>query len=203
MRFQVQDTYAAPFESPEKVRPYKLALHFSGTLNEGLQIRTQFKSLLKQNGFDKIHVVDSIDCKLKNGLYKYNLDISAATKHTAVSYIQKKYNIKGIVAGDSRNDIQMILNSGSAAIVVGQCKKDLLEEINKRTVKRHKYFSTMKLENNTERIFYVEPIDSSRTGPESVLRALKLFKECNFLSDSVQLFNWKSIALLTPILPSK
>jgi hypothetical protein len=52
----------------------------------------------------------------------------------------------------------------------------------------------MRLEDNTERIFYVEPLDSERIGPESVLRALKLFKDCNFLSSSVNLFNWQALA---------
>lgn len=185
MRFQPQ--YERFQSTVEHFSPFKISFDFTATPAQSTKIKQKLRSIFSENGLSKVKILIFMAEKLEGDIYQYCCDITAATKDSAVSYIQKKFNCRGIVAGNSGNDRHMIMNSGDLAIVVGACKIDLLAEIQRYSKHMTKYLSTFKNE-DIEKIVYIEPETSKRIGPQSILRALQLFMEYKILLHHVNPF---------------
>ncbi len=109
---------------------------------------------------------------------KYYLDVLAATKVDAVNYLRTVAGIKlGAVAGDSGNDIDMLLETGDLhAILVGGAKSEAVSAIQEKTVGKEKgkrSFRKIMNEQGHVKACYTEPKEDL-LGPESIIRALKI-----------------------------
>lgn len=123
--------------------PYKVSLHFFAEDN-GDQMAIRFKHQFSRL---KIVVCEEINhnATLKPGekRKKYCLDIMPATKADAVNYLIEKLKIEqGVVAGDSGNDIDMLLETPKSfiAVAVGGHKVELKQalEAHKVANRNHK-----------------------------------------------------------------
>ncbi|MGH7157991.1 MAG: HAD family hydrolase [Candidatus Saccharimonadales bacterium] len=108
--------------------PYKVGLHFFSK-DDGKKMQERFRRELPHL---KIVVCEEIhhNSSLKPGekRKKYCLDIMPATKADAANYLIKKLGLKqGVVAGDSGNDIDMLLETPHSfvAVAVGGHKAEL------------------------------------------------------------------------------
>lgn len=195
-QFQDKESNIEKARAQQELLPFKISMNFRSSPETAHALNILLKKILSKKGLPKVKTVLSIDKKKGPDIYRYNFDVVAATKDMAVSYIQKKYNCKGIVAGDSGNDKNMILRAGDAAIVVGKCKQDLREIVQKHAVRKHKYISSIQNEGNN-RIVYIEPQNSKLEGPQSILNALVLFMELKILLHNFNpfQFNWEKVSV--------
>lgn len=123
--------------------PYKASLHFFAE-DGGKEIQKVFKRKFSDL---KIVVCEEINhnAKLKpdEKRKKYCLDIMPATKADAVNYLIKKFVIEqGVMAGDSGNDIDMLLETPKSfvAVAVGGHKAEIKQalETHKANNQNHK-----------------------------------------------------------------
>lgn len=142
--FQDPEAEAVYIAKPDRsYLPYKVGLHFFAN-DEGKEMASIFRSEFKDL---KIVVCEEINynttLKPSEKRKKFCLDIMPATKADAVNYLIKKFNIEqGVVAGDSGNDIDMLLETPKSfvAVAVGGHKTELKHalETNKANNKNHK-----------------------------------------------------------------
>lgn len=108
---------------------------------------------------------------------KYCLDMLPVTKKDAVDYLSKLAGIKqGIVAGDSGNDVDMLLNSGNLnAVLVGGYKNEAIREINKSIFEKKpgRSFQKVMQSDGSIKAIYIEK-DPKRQASDSILRAAKI-----------------------------
>jgi len=115
---------------------------------------------------------------------KYCLDILPISKGETVAYLSKLAEIKqGIVAGDSGNDTDMLLETGSLnAVLVGGYKPEAKEAVDKavdkavikRKLGKRSFQKIISPEGEVKAI-YIEQ-DPARLGPESILRAAEILQ---------------------------
>lgn len=107
---------------------------------------------------------------------KYCLDVLPVTKAGTVQYIRDITGIKqGMVSGDSGNDIDMLLNSGSLyAALVGGAKEEALAAIKAATVEHRGKSSWRSVvgKDGRPKAIYVENSDE-RKGAKSIMRAAR------------------------------
>lgn len=107
---------------------------------------------------------------------KYNLDVLPITKAGAVAYACSLLDVKkGLVAGDSGNDSDMLIDSGTlAAVVVGGAKSELVQAVNTQApTEKPASFRKVTNEHGQTKAYYVER-DSSRLGPDSIAHAAEV-----------------------------
>ena len=128
--FQEPTVEAAYIKNPDPTHlPYKVSLHFFADEKKWSDIAKLFEQEFKRS---KIVVCEEIhhNATLPPGERhkKYCLDIMAATKADAVNYLIEKLRLEqGVVAGDSGNDIDMLLKTPDTfvAVAVGGHKPEL------------------------------------------------------------------------------
>lgn len=119
---------------------------------------------------------------------KFCLDILPLSKGDAVNYLARLLAIKkGIVAGDSGNDIQMLMDTPPQllSVLVGGSKAEALAAIRKATISHDTHQPGIRVIVNargSKKLCYVEP-DTSRRGPESILKALTYIDQKASLTD--------------------
>jgi len=128
--FQEPEKEAAYLESPDpNYQPYKVSMHFFAD-EAGAQDTATFFG----REFSRFKIVTCEDIHHNATLppeapsKKYCLDIVAANKADAVNYIIKKLRlVRGVVGGDSGNDIDMLLDTPESfiAVAVGGHKAEL------------------------------------------------------------------------------
>lgn len=130
MQFQDPEKEAAylTYPSPDYL-PYKVSLHFLGDDEAVELVQEIFENQFKNQ---KIVICEEIHHNAMlgpaAGTKKYCLDILAATKADAVNYLIEQFALQqGVVAGDSGNDIGMLLETphSFAAVAVGGHKPEL------------------------------------------------------------------------------
>jgi hypothetical protein len=120
----------------------------------------------------------------------YCVFIVPTTKAGAVSYLTNTLGIqRGMIAGDSGNDLDMLTHSSRfTGVVVGGAKRELLAAVEKLTVSRKSRgsassFQTFLLENGTEITLYIEP-HPDRKGAHSILRAAEILRRLDSIRKS-------------------
>jgi len=148
----------------------KISLEFHGTYLQVCYIKRYLKERLTGSNFEKVKIVISSGLTFSPKKTQFSIDILAASKGNAVSYLKKLLQCKAIAAGDSGNDIDMLLNASDASIIVGGCKIELVEEMEKYSLKKiDNNFSLLEDSNSiTNRIIYQE--NDVHKGPESFLK---------------------------------
>ncbi len=182
LEFQPRDRVG----SSEQPQPYKISFNFEGDqqtvdmLNsaEGEQ---SLRAVLNENGFQNVKLVFSWDRDLGGGRSRYNIDVVPLTKKDAVDYLAKKFGCLAFTAGDSGNDKEMIFESetAGAGIVVGGAKDELrraLDVLKGNLTRETPHFISLR----DDRLLFKD-IDSSRRGPESLLKAIRAFRLLNVL----------------------
>lgn len=104
-----------PDKNPDVKEPFKVSFWVNGDIKDADPILEKFRARL---GSD-IQIIAVID--IGNPITSYNIDIlpKNAGKAFAVRYLTNKLGVFGPVAGDSENDIDMLVESGQPAILVG------------------------------------------------------------------------------------
>lgn len=105
------------------------------------------------------------------------IDVLAASKGYAVNYLIDTLHIeRGIVAGDSGNDIEMLKESSSkiTSILVGGAKQEALSEFRRRNIARIDEWdvSLCSTENKALKLCFIDT-SSSRVGPQSIAYAMR------------------------------
>lgn len=116
----------------------------------------------------------SPDAKIK----KFCIDILPITKAGAVRYMSKVANVdQGLVAGDSGNDIDMLLNSGELdAVLVGGYKQEAKDALDKTVIEKKGKRSFRKVVGNDGRVKSVYIEQGDRVAAESILRSAEILK---------------------------
>jgi hydroxymethylpyrimidine pyrophosphatase-like HAD family hydrolase len=161
------------------VQPFKISFHFFASSDR--EIDTVMGAIAEMFPSQKIVMCGEIghNATVQEGQpLKYCVDIVAATKADAVNYLTRILDIKkGVVAGDSGNDVDMLLNSDNMdAVLVGGYKSEAINYIDKATASVNKSgkFRKVRGNNGLLRSCYVEQDDA--LGPESIKRALNMFR---------------------------
>ncbi|OQA03656.1 MAG: Sucrose-6F-phosphate phosphohydrolase [bacterium ADurb.Bin400] len=159
------------------VQRFKISFHFYAAKPETVAMIERLASSIFPNHYTIIceEIGYNRGLPAKTSIRKYCLDVVAATKSTAVRYISTLTGVsEGIVAGDSGNDVDMLLeNSKFHAVLVGGATSEAVSEIEKRLASKTKG-SVYKMvgRNGTTKSCYVER-DPKRMGPESIIEAVK------------------------------
>ncbi len=148
------------------------------------QIRESFELLLKSDEINRpnIKVVFSHNESLSSDRHRFNIDLVPVTKTDVIHYMSEKYHVVGVVAGDSGNDTDMLLDS-QIATIVGGAKPELLEVMktleSAREVKgigqKHLRLVQSETGENTQ-LLYIEPDQQEAKGPQSLEKALHAFE---------------------------
>lgn len=155
-------------------QPHKISYRFHGTIADVKNLDRTFRNHLRSRGFRKTQIVFSEDSKLPDGRTRFNIDVVPVTKDTAINWMVAEYGCRGVVAGDSGNDTQMILRAADAGIVVGGAKAELhtyLQNIPTKRTDRH--YRMVDVPGVGDRLIYWEPGDIR--GPQSLRRAAHFF----------------------------
>jgi hypothetical protein len=156
---------------------YKISFNFVGTTSIALVLEKMFRQLLSQKGYPNIRVLFSHDKYLEGGRIRFNIDVLPVTKDESIRYMTSVYGCVAIYAGDSGNDVMAIKNAADAAIIVGNARNDLLDEVANWNVLSGRTLKKFEVNKRTIRIYRDE--DNTSRGPESLIKAsqelLKLF----------------------------
>lgn len=165
-----------------EVQPFKVSFHFLAPSDQ--EIDNLMKEVSATFPDQKIVMCEEIGYNSKVGEgepLKYCVDIVAATKADAVNYLTKILEVKrGLVAGDSGNDLNMFLENDikMEGVVVGGHKPEVTRELDKITVSKSGSGTFRKVvgEDGVTRRMYVEPDQNKNLGPDSILRAARIFQ---------------------------
>ena len=115
--FQPRDNPDLIGQEGHEPQEFKISFHIFGELEKAQEIVKLFDQI------QGVKVIFSTDIHNPN---KFNLDLLPETggKELAVQYLSSKLGIKGFVAGDSGNDLGMLLDSGHPAILVGGAQEE-------------------------------------------------------------------------------
>jgi len=115
--FQPRDNPDLIGQEGHEPQEFKISLHIFGEIEKAQEVAKLFDQI------KGIKVIFSTDIHNPN---KFNLDLLPETggKELAVQYLSNKLGIKGFVAGDSGNDLGMLLDSGHPAILVGGAQEE-------------------------------------------------------------------------------
>jgi hydroxymethylpyrimidine pyrophosphatase-like HAD family hydrolase len=160
---------------PEQLR--KVSLHFFAEDGEVELVAKEFR-----HAFPTFYVVTCKEIHYNallppdSAVQKYCLDIVPATKQTAITYLIDRLKLtSGYKAGDSGNDVDMLLNPDPLLpILVGGHKSEAFEAITKElAVRRPGLIQYLK----DGRPIYIE--NGDRVGPQSILHATRMVKQAN------------------------
>lgn len=144
-------------------QPFKISLHFTGTRTDNTWLQALFQQHMAAP------VVTSTHQRLTAEHAIYNLDIVAVTKREAVDHLIMKWGCRGVVAGNSGNDRDLLLYSGDAGIIPGDADPDLLAALELyQVIRKSEVFRVIKTDDGP-RLLYIDPPEFH--GPESLLRA--------------------------------
>lgn len=120
-QFQLPEVEKHYLKHPKKFyQPYKVSFHFFASLNDLQEVEQEVQEYLSQYNVvicEEVGYNKRLHAKAK--IRKYCLDVLAVTKADAVKYLELIGNItRGIVAGDSGNDISMLLTESSLSPVI-------------------------------------------------------------------------------------
>jgi hydroxymethylpyrimidine pyrophosphatase-like HAD family hydrolase len=149
--------------------PYKISFWCEGTDGEAEAVVARFREALAAAGYPSLRLVLSHSRHLEGEVYRFNLDVLAHAKADAINYMTQAYGCLGIVAGDSGNDADMLLDAGAVGVVVGGSKPEIGRLLAaQETVRATRHFRLVARPHGV-RLLYVEPAEAR--GPESLLRA--------------------------------
>ena len=96
---------------------FKISLNFQGTKEEALELEQEMKSTLGE----EIGVIFSTNWREENTFYVDILPTyhGKTGKAMPIQYLKDMIGFRSIVAGDGGNDADMLFNTGSQSIVVG------------------------------------------------------------------------------------
>ncbi len=161
-----------PEAHKENVQEFKVSFHFFADSPEGVEAIAREA----EQRFPGQELVICEEINYNNQLppeeqrKKYCLDVVPITKAGAVDYVTKRTGVeKGIVAGDSGNDADMLEKSGKLqAVIVGGAKSELTSAVDATAVEKPGKSSFRRVvgEDGTLKAMYVERGD--RKGPESI-----------------------------------
>jgi hydroxymethylpyrimidine pyrophosphatase-like HAD family hydrolase len=165
-----------------EVQPFKVSFHFLASSDQ--EIDNLMKEVSATFPDQKIVMCEEIGYNSKVGEgepLKYCVDIVAATKADAVNYLTRILEVKrGLVAGDSGNDLNMLLENdiNMEGITVGGYKPEVARELDKITVSKSGSGTFRKVigEDGVPRRMYIEPDQNKNLGPDSIMRAAKIFQ---------------------------
>jgi hypothetical protein len=149
--------------------PYKISLFCEGTDGEAAGVVARFQAVLAAGGFGGVRLVLSHSRPVGGDVYRFNLDIVAHSKADAVQYMTREYGCGGVVAGDSGNDADMLLDAGDVGVVVGGSKPEIVRMLAEQAPLRVTRHFRVLARPHGVRLLYVDP--SARRGPESLLHA--------------------------------
>ena len=159
-----------PNQRPEKARQeFKISLFFSPSDNLSIEKVSEELNKLLPSGAG---VVISTNYHLENS---YFIDFLPKVDHTvgkalAILYLKKFFPIHTIVAGDSGNDLSMMLESDSDAILVGNALPEALEKV--RTIPSIKERERIKFYKGDNRDHAIYIGDPREDGPKAIASAL-------------------------------
>ncbi len=186
--FQNPEAETAYLETSDEkeVQPYKISCFFYANSPEEVAVISA--QAAEQFPEQDIVVCEEIGynatLKEADDRKKYNIDFLPITKAGAVKYASDILGVeRGILAGDSGNDIDMLLKSGTlAAVVVGGAKAELKEAAITAGAKRHKRFTIVEDDAGQPKAIYVEN-DESRLGPDSILHAAEVLRRAERIKE--------------------
>lgn len=172
---QAEEAYVKdPEANKEMVQEFKVSFHFFADSPEGVEAIARESDAR----FPGQEIIICEEINYNNQLppeeqrKKYCLDVVPITKAGAVDYVTKRTGVeKGIVAGDSGNDTDMLMKSGRLqAVIVGGAKSELLSEADKVAGEKSGRSSFRRVlgEDDTLKAMYVERCE--RKGGESSIR---------------------------------
>ncbi len=175
-----EEAYArAPETNALNVQEFKLSFHFFASSPEEVEELTEIATA--KFGGQEMVVCEEIGYNREHQgevKKKYCLDVVPITKAGAVDYVTRLTGVeKGIVAGDSGNDTQMLLESGKMqAVVVGGAKSELVSAVDAAVPEKSGKSSFRRVmgEDGILKAIYVEKGD--RLGPESVSYAAEVLQ---------------------------
>jgi hydroxymethylpyrimidine pyrophosphatase-like HAD family hydrolase len=156
---------------------YKVSFYFKAS--DGLVASMAAEEILSYFSEYQLAWCEDITWEPKDGLRRYCVDVLAANKQDAVEYITEQLGITdGIVAGDSGNDAEMVLDCDRrfVGVVVGGAREELKEALRKRDprpvgkIQDSRGFSRYYLDGR----FVLVDEHPDRRGPESILAALEV-----------------------------
>lgn len=165
----------------EAETPFKLSLFAFASSNESLEsLRSEISKRFPEQ---RVIICEEINYNSKmlegDTNKKYNIDILPITKGEAVDYIANKTDVDiKVVAGDSGNDAEMILNTKEGvSIIVGGAKPDLVDTVDRNILKNEINKDIEEIRDNDGKIkkIYYREIGTGR-GPESILKVFKMLK---------------------------
>ncbi|MDO8497860.1 MAG: HAD family hydrolase [bacterium] len=174
VRFQQRDMEITSTEEHKK-QEFKISMEFEAQLPQAKIIQQAGKKFFNEQGYPNVKIVLSYQTTIDESLERYNLDILPCGKKEAVEYLSKKYPMNPIIAGDSGNDLDMLLIPEGLSIVVGNAKKELLEELSHYSSKKvYSHFIQLQLDTSHTKLFYFAPPEE--IGPAAVLQGMKLYR---------------------------
>ena len=187
--FQIPEKQHELEASPDPhYQPFKVSFHFFadkdslGKITEDIAGRFPDQTVIvcEEIGYNK-----NLAPEAKKR--KYCLDILPATKADTVDYIARVAGIKrGIVAGDSGNDSEMLLRSEILnGVLVGGYKPEAGRDVdasieNKKQGERS--FQRIKVSEDKDRLIYIEQ-KPERLAAESILRATKILQRAEVIEE--------------------
>lgn len=169
------------------VQPYKISFYFFSKQGQLDEVSKIFADKFPDQ---KIIICEEISYNSKlsseNELKKYCLDIVPFTKGDAVNYLLKVTGInRGIVAGDSGNDVDMLLESKNLnGVLVGGYKKEAILSL-KRVINDSSDSNWKNGKRSFQRVvnpdgivknIYIEPESEKRKASESIARAIEILE---------------------------
>lgn len=170
---QAEEAYVKdPEANKEKVQEFKVSFHFFADSPKAVEAIAREA----EQRFPGQELVICEEINYNNQLppeeqrKKYCLDVVPITKAGAVEYVTKRTGVeKGIVAGDSGNDADMLMQSGKLqAVVVGGAKSELMHSVADTAPEKSGKSSFRRVlgQDGTLKAMYVER--GERKGPESI-----------------------------------
>ncbi|MBD3244580.1 MAG: hypothetical protein GF335_01155 [Candidatus Moranbacteria bacterium] len=115
---------------------------------------------------------------------RFNLDLLPVGKDYVVKYMREHFGTEGLVAGDSGNDLEMLLYSGApASVLVGGSKPEAVSVVNKNIpeFREGRRVQRFELEDGTTGLIYVG--NESELGPIGLRNASRFFSKFKAMRD--------------------
>ena len=168
--------------SPAKIDPHKISFNFHAHAEE---LKPFIEEFSKNFPGESIVVSEDINSHpAPNERQRYNLDVVAATKAVAVNYLIDLLGVQeGIIAGDTGNDLDMLIDVPKlTAVVVGGARNEVVRKIDQVTNDRQRgSFRTIQNEHGETKYAYVEKRKDT-LGPESIARAASILLRADRMS---------------------
>lgn len=187
LNFQIPEKEMELISNPDPIyQPFKISFYFFSSLEDISVVRKNVKDRFGEYPIvicEEINHNSTLPASAK--IKKYCLDIVPATKRNAVEYICSKNKIvQGLVAGDSGNDTEMLVETGKLnAILVGGHTQDARIDIDFASGENKNSFRQIYTKKGKKRkILFVEQ-NPNRIAAGSLLFAFKAFERAEFLKD--------------------